>query len=264
MENENRKIEYAFENGRTEYAFSNIIFYSNNKDDFENLKKSLQLDKSLGLEKETLNMESIYELRNGTFDLYFLDKSKGTNRYSEENPFLQLYDGKDNSLNLVLDEKNFTINLKIEDSHMLGCKFGNKNEYIKNTIKDIAKQNNSQLMFFHSEQRFADSIGITVSLNETSKFDKDGKEVESFNFEDFHKNINQESVKELETITKDKSLLELTKESFKMNTVKEFFKDIIPKLKENIKNEVTFIKKTFKPVGKYNGKTKVNDKDIEK
>ncbi|KLE01745.1 hypothetical protein [Aliarcobacter butzleri] len=85
MENENRKIEYAFENGRTEYAFSNIIFYSNNKDDFENLKKSLQLDKSLGLEKETLNMESIYELRNGTFDLYFLDKSKGTNRYSEEN-----------------------------------------------------------------------------------------------------------------------------------------------------------------------------------
>ena len=32
MENENRKIEYAFENGRTEYAFSNIIFYSNNKD----------------------------------------------------------------------------------------------------------------------------------------------------------------------------------------------------------------------------------------
>ena len=71
----------------------------------------------------------------------------------------------------------FSINMHLQDTYMHDSKFGDLNEYIKDTFKDIAQQNSSELLFIHSEERFADRTGHTINFDETNKYDKTGKDI---------------------------------------------------------------------------------------
>ncbi len=167
------------DNDVNEYAFSKVTLTATNKEDFENILKSLKLKESLGL--DTLSMENIDKLveknPNYNTDLKFLDLSKGAMLKEHENPYLKLYNERDNTLNLIIKEDNFSINMHLQDTYMHDSKFGDLNEYIKDTFKDIAKQNSSELLFIHSEERFADRTGHTINFDETNKYDKTGKDI---------------------------------------------------------------------------------------
>ena len=81
------------DNDVNEYAFSKVTLTATNKEDFENILKSLKLKESLGL--DTLSMENIDKLveknPNYNTDLKFLDLSKGAMLKEHENPYLKLY-----------------------------------------------------------------------------------------------------------------------------------------------------------------------------
>ena len=218
-----------------EYAFTKVSFTATNKKDFENLKKSLQLDKILDLDLKDVNMENIEKIVESKsekqFELGFLDPNKGSIRTSE--PYLKILN-EENEINMHIDENNFQIKLHLTDTYMHSSKFGEKDEYIKDTIKNIAKENNSELLFIHSEVRFADRTGNTIYFDETNLYDRNSKD------------ITPQIFKELNSYKVDNNILKS----------KPTFKD----LEEMIDKREVVEKKTFKP----KEKPKAKDKDLER
>lgn len=160
-------------------AFTDVKFTSENKEDFENILKSLKLKESLGINNLTMdNVAKLYiEKDINEIDLKFLDPLKGAMLQEHENPHLALYDKEAKKFNLSIDEEKLTIKMKLQDTFMYDTKFGELNEYIKDTIKDIAKENNSELLFAHSENRFADRIGESIETYKINLYDKTGKDI---------------------------------------------------------------------------------------
>lgn len=160
-------------------AFTDVTFTSEKKEDFENVLKSLKLKESLGVDSLTMdNIDKLIE-NNPYFniDLKFLDIEKGAMLQEHEKPHLTLYDKEAKKFNLSIDEEKLTIKMRLQDTFMYDTKFGELNEYIKDTIKDIAKQNNSELLFVHTEDRFADRTGKSIETYKINFYDKTGKDI---------------------------------------------------------------------------------------
>lgn len=183
------KNEYDYFFGGGVYSESDVILKSTNKDDFENLKDDLKLGKTLNLrpiDVTTKNIEKIAEasklLRNGdgkspldSFKLPFLDEEKSNFQIFggggvEEATLKSLHLG-----GLTLDEDKFEIKMRIEH-YSYDPVTKEKNDYVKDTIKDIAKKNNSELEFEHrlgSEEIHYKFKDATI-YNEKENFDIQG------------------------------------------------------------------------------------------
>ncbi|WP_418180477.1 hypothetical protein ACNSOL_10905 [Aliarcobacter lanthieri] len=181
--------EYDYFFGGGVYSESDVILKSTNKYDFENLKDDLKLGKTLNIrpiDVTTENIEKIAEAsklfntnRDGRapldrFKLAFLDEEKSNFQIFgagvEEATLKSLHLG-----GLTLDEDKFEIKMKIEH-YSYDPVTKKKNDYVKDTIKDLAKKNNSELEFEYrlgSEEIHYKFKDATI-YNEKENFDIQG------------------------------------------------------------------------------------------
>ncbi len=180
--------DYFFDGGV--YSESYITLKSTNKDDFENLKDDLKLGKTLNLRPIDVTMENIQKIaeasklfmnnRDGrapldSFKLPFLDEEKSNFQIFggggvEEATLKSLHLG-----GLTLDEDKFEIKMKIEH-YSYDPVTKEKNDYVKDTLKDIAKKNNSELEFdYHlGSQEIHYKFKDATIYNEKEHFDIQG------------------------------------------------------------------------------------------
>ncbi|WP_026803739.1 hypothetical protein [Aliarcobacter lanthieri] len=265
-------------------AFTKVLFTATNELDFENLKKSLQLgqlDENFDLDLKNLDTEYIKNAGDWSkvYPLPFLDEKFYREWFADgydepkdfilETPHLKIYNEKNDTLNLIIDDEKLSISLHLEDTHILGNKFASKNEYIQDKIKNIAKENSCELLLIHSEDRFADIVGENYSIGYIKNFDKDGKDItpeeikkrnvyshqREDNIEYFSRNVKYYTEREkeedrnkfkesysktLEEQANSKSFKELLKE-IKLDSIKDLAKDIIKRLGEDWNNPVVFL-----------------------